>query len=71
MNTTLSAASIWLNELGIKNQLFPNCLKVDRTDIENLGESPDVLLGEMRKGVNHNKLFWANKDDNWLFLESF
>lgn len=71
MNAKLTQAQVWLNELGIKTKIYPNCLKVSRDDVANLGESNDALLGAMRSAVDHNKLFWANQDDDWLYLESF
>lgn len=71
MNAKLALAQVWLNELGIKTQGYPNCLKVSRDDVVALGESNDALLAAMRTAVDHNKLFWANQDDNWLYLESF
>lgn len=71
MNAKLVSAEVWLNELGIRTESHPNCLKVSRDDVVNLGESNDALLAAMRTAVNHNKLFWANTDDNWLYLESF
>ncbi len=71
MNTALVASQVWLNELGIKTEGFPNCLKVSRDDIANLGEPTDALLASIKTATNSNKLFWANQDDNWLYLESF
>lgn len=67
----LEKAGKWLNELGIITQLYPNCLKVCRQDVIAFGETTDVLLGEIRKAVGHNKLFWANQDTNWLYIETF
>lgn len=71
MNTILAASEIWLNELGIKTSLFPNCLKVCLADVVASGESIDKFIGALRTGVNSKKIFLSNQDGLWLYLESF
>lgn len=77
MNETLQNAAKWLAELNIKTELFPNCLKVCKKDLleydtQQLPQSVfDFWLAELREAMNSKKLFWANQDDNWLYLESF
>lgn len=71
MNKKLEDAAKWLNELGIETRLFPNCLKVCLAGILVLEMGEDILLGEIRSAVDSKKIFIANRDNEWLYLESF
>ena len=75
-NMLLERAEKWLGELGIKTQQAGSMLAVNRTDMVNatLGtweSAYDEILSELKKGLNSPRLFWAGKDDEWLWLESY
>ncbi len=79
MNTLLTGAEKWLAEMGIATIECPTCLMVNRTDMMNVGGSDgsdetlihDDVLSALKKSLNTTKIFWAGKDDNYLYLESF
>lgn len=76
-NTTLVAAEKWFNELGIETQLHPNCLMVKRLDLmafDNAAskeEAENTFIIELRNSLKTSKLFWANRNETWVYLESF
>lgn len=70
MNNLLVAAEKWFNELEIKTAMFPNCLKVDRKDVENWGGKAEVL-SSLRVSIGNNKVLWANEDTTHYFMEAF
>ena len=72
----LERAEKWLGELGIKTHRADSMLFVNRTDmvnaIDGTAESQyGEILSELKKGLNSPRLFWAGKDDEWLWLESY
>jgi plasmid maintenance system antidote protein VapI len=75
-NQLLVQAEKWLQELGIQTQPQASALGVNRNDLIALvGGSLDTeyreILEELKSALNTKKLFWGNKDDNWVYLESF
>lgn len=70
MNTLLGLAEAWFAGLEIKTIARPTCLMVNKADVEKFGTHGDVLA-ELRTGIGSTKVFWSNKDDNYLYLESF
>jgi hypothetical protein len=71
MNTVLNACEKWLSEMNVKTIARPTCLMVSRDDVvNNLGDTDEVLKA-LREATSSSKLFWAGKDDDYLYLESF
>jgi hypothetical protein len=77
-DVTLIAADKWLTELGIRTVAQQTSLLVNRDDIISLGYIPtaegsayDMFLNELRSGVNSKRLYWADKDNQWLHLKCF
>jgi hypothetical protein len=73
----LIEAEKWLAELGVRTKACPTCLMVNRDDIVNLGFLPtpegsayELFLGELRNAIS-KRLYWANKDDEWFYLQAF
>ena len=76
-NIVLDQAKKWLDELGIRTQVFDRgAVWVNRDDMVNVidkgeQESYDEILATLKSELNSNKLFWGGKDDTWLSLDSF
>jgi len=70
MNQSLVKAEKWFAEMSIRTQVRQTYLMVNRDDIDNLGNSNE-LLELVKTDTGCNKLFWSQTDDNWLYLDSF
>jgi len=76
-NLLLQQAEKWLNELNIRTIPCNNCLKVHRDDMAILGmdQLPEVaydfILQEIRIAIGSKKFYWGNKDNTWIYLETF
>jgi len=79
MNIILEKAKVWLNEMGVNTKPDSGpLLGVSRDDMVNLAASGtfeedaynEVLKG-LREALDSKKLFWAMKDDDYLYLDSF
>jgi hypothetical protein len=73
-HSILVQAQRWLTELEVKTEMRGEQLLVNRTDMVCLApggwESQyDEVLDALRKALNQGRLFWAGKDDEWLFLD--
>ena len=71
-DATLIAAQKWLTELGIRTEPKLTALLVNREDVTKLGLGvSSEFLTELRNGVNSKRLYWADKDNQWLHLKCF
>lgn len=74
MNALLDNAQKWLTELGVRVEMTPEGLKVNRDDVDAL-YAPlaiyDEFLKEIREALGTNKFYWVSKDREWLVLNCF
>lgn len=80
MNTLLTAAEKWLNEMSVATESHASALWVNRDDMVREANvwifadeqgSYDFFLKELKESLNTTKIFWGGKDDTYLYLESF
>ena len=73
-NTLLNKAEKWLNEFGITTIAHPNCLLVNRDDVDNVLSERDGdygwFLNEVKIGIESNRIHWTHRDDNWLYMDT-
>ena len=69
MNTVLETAEIWLTALEIRTKAEANHLAVHRGDLATLGSEAEMLV-EIKAGIGHQRIFWADMSDEWINLES-
>lgn len=66
----LEKTECWLTELGFKTERADTVLKVNRDSIANWPTDSLSLLDELKREFGP-RLFWSEKDDNWLYLEGY
>lgn len=74
MNALLETAQKWLTELGVRVEMTPDALKVNRDDVDALYAPVaiyDEFLREIREALGTNKFYWQSKDREWLYLNAF
>ena len=73
----LQKAKTWFNELDVQTVDAPDCLKVSRDGMVKLGmdDSPekayDMILAELRGFLGSKRVYWAGKDDDFVYLGCF
>jgi len=72
----LERAQKWFSELDIRTIATPTCLKVNRNDLLILDSTQlpevayDFMLKELKSALGYTRYYWADKDDEWLYLET-
>jgi len=81
MNALLNRAQFWFRELGVTTKEsvdFPNlgrtCLAVSRNSIDDLcgiGVVYETVISELRASLGTNKFSLIDKDQEWLYIDTF